>query len=171
VGAGEMIEWVAATGEGQGARLTLRPPRAMDARQFVILFAALSGAMWLVAGMAWLAGNVFGPVFALLHSALLAASLRWVWRQGDRNEVILVSPSRVEVRRSAEPGALFSAHPCWVRLRIGQGGQSVTLSSSGKRMEVGAFLGPAERRELAGRLQQLLAAMVGRDGETQGSAR
>jgi len=157
-----MIEMAASTRDGQGAQLTLRPPRALTARQFVVLFAVLSGTMWLVAGMAWFTGNVFGPVFALIHSAILGAALRWLWYQGERDEVIVVGHELVEVRRSSQPGSLFRAHPYWVRLRISQGAEHVALTSSGKRIEVGAFLGPAERQELAGRLQDLLVAASGR---------
>jgi uncharacterized membrane protein len=164
-----MIQVAASTREGQGARLTLRPPRALTARQFVALFAVLAGTMWAVAGMAWFTGNVFGPVFALIHSALLGASLRWLWFQGERDEVIVVSPEMVEVRRSTQPGPLFRAHPYWVQLRISEGAEHVALASSGKRIEVGAFLGPAERQDLAGRLQDLLGAASGRTDDAQGS--
>ena len=158
-----MIETMASTRDGQSARLRLRPPRALTARQFVALFAVLSGTMWMVAGMAWLTGNVFGPVFALIHSAILGASLRWLWLQGERDEVIAVGPEVVEVTRSTQPGPLFRAHPYWVQLRISEGAEHVAMASSGKHVEVGAFLGPAERQELAGRLQDLLAAANGRN--------
>ena len=156
-----MIEMMASTRDGQGARLRLRPPRALTARQFVALFSVLSGTMWLVAGMAWLTGNVFGPVFALIHSVVLGSALRWLWLQGERDEVIVIGPEMVEVTRSTQRGPLFRAHPYWVQLRISSGAEHVAMASSGKRIEVGAFLGPAERQELAGRLQDLLAAANG----------
>jgi len=158
-----MIEVVASAPDGDGARLRLRPPRALTGRQFVALFAVLAGTMWLVAGMAWLAGNVFAPAFALLHSAMLAAALRWLWCSGERDEVIAIGPDAVEVRRSAQSGPLFRAHPYWVRLRSGGGEERIWLASSGRDIEVGAFLGPTERQELAGRLQDLLAAARGRN--------
>lgn len=75
---GDMIEVVPAGSGGIGARLRLRPPRALTARQFKALFAVLAGAMWLVAGLGWAAGNVFAPAFALLHSAGVALALRWL---------------------------------------------------------------------------------------------
>lgn len=162
-----MIEVVPYRLDGQGARLRLRPPRALTARQFKGLFAALAGAMWLVAGVGWLTGNVFAPVFALLHSAMVAAALRWLWRSGERGEDITIGPELVEVSRTAQAAAaaqaVFRAHPYWVRLRVEQSGERISLASSGRRVEVGNFLGPAERRELAGQLQDLLAAATGRD--------
>ena len=162
-GAGsDMIEVVPSFPVGHGARLSLRPPRALTAHQFRALFAVLAGTMWLVASAGWLAGNVFAPAFALLHSAIVAAALRWLWRSGERGECITIDPELVEVSRSAGTGAeaqpIFRAHPYWVRLRIEEEGERISLVSSGRRVEVGNFLGPAERRELARQLQDLLAA-------------
>ncbi|KAF1720477.1 DUF2244 domain-containing protein [Pseudoxanthomonas wuyuanensis] len=158
-----MIEVVPSLSGGVGARLRLRPPRAMTARQFVALFAALAGAMWLVALMGWLAGNAYAPAFALLHSAMVAAALRWLWRSGERGEDITIGPDAVEVSRTTQAGAVFRAHPYWVRLRIEASGERISLASSGRQVEVGNFLGPAERRELADKLQDLLAAASGRN--------
>lgn len=157
-----MIEVVPSFPDGRSARLRLRPPRALTARQFVALFAVLAGAMWLAASVGWLGGNAFAPVFALLYSALVAAALRWLWRSGDRDECITIGPELVEVSRTAQASvsaqAVFRAHPYWVRLGIEEEGERISLVSSGRRVEVGNFLGPAERRELAGQLQVLLAA-------------
>lgn len=157
-----MIEVVPSFPDGRSARLRLRPPRALTARQFVALFAVLTGAMWLAASVGWLAGNVFAPAFALLYSAIVAAALRRLWRSGDRDECITIGPELVEVSRTAQAGvqaqAVFRAHPYWVRLGIEEEGERISLASSGRRVEVGNFLGPAERRELAGQLQVLLAA-------------
>ncbi|UWX04842.1 DUF2244 domain-containing protein [Pseudoxanthomonas sp. NC8] len=133
--------------------MRLRPPRALTARQFRALFAALAGAMWLVAGLGWLAGNVFAPAFALLHSAGVALALRWLWRSGERGEEIAIGPSAVEVRRGAD--VVFRAHPHWVRVNAGRDDGRVTLSSSGRRVEVGAFPGPDERSRLARCLKEL----------------
>ncbi len=157
-----MIEVVPSVPHGHGARLRLRPPRALTASQFKALFVVLAGTMGLVACAGWLAGNVFAPAFALLHSAIVAAALRWLWRSGERDECITIDPGVVEVSRTAGNGAqaqaVFRAHPYWVRLGIEAEGERISLASSGRRVEVGNFLGPAERRELARQLQDLLAA-------------
>ena len=152
-----MIEMVS-SGVGSGAQLRLRPPRALTARQFLALFASLAAAMWLVAGFGWWGGNVFAPAFALLDSALVAVALRWAWRLGERREIISVGPEAVEVWRSAQPAPTFRAHPVWVRMDVEGDDASIVLSSSGVRCEVGAFLGPGERRQLAQRLKALLEA-------------
>lgn len=153
---GDVIEVVPPGSGGSGARLRLRPPRALTARQFKALFAVLAGSMWLAAGLGWAAGNVFAPAFALLHSVGVAVALRWLWRSGERGEEIAIEPSAVEVRRG--DGAVFSAHPHWVRMGVEGDDGRVTLSSSGSRVEVGAFLGPAERSQLARFLKEFLAA-------------
>lgn len=158
-----MIEMVSPMPVGGGALLRLHPPRALTARQFVWLFVALTGVMWLVTGLGWLAGNVLAPFFALLHSALVAAALRWSWRSGGREEDIAIGPDAVEVHRSGAIDAVFRAHPYWVRLRVEGDEGRVLLVSSGRQVEVGGFLGPAERGELAGRLDGLLAAASGRN--------
>jgi uncharacterized membrane protein len=155
-----MIEVMVQGPEGGGTRLTLRPPRALDAPQFMQLFAACSALMWGAAAVGWWAGNVFAPLFAVLHSTLVGLALRAVWRSGQRDEVIAIGPELVEVRRSAQPAPAFRAHPYWVRLGVGGEGERITLSSSGRHVEVGALLGPDERKQLATQLRALLAAAL-----------
>ena len=161
---GDMIE-VLPMVPGAGAQLRLRPPRALSGRQFIGLFLVLAAMMWLVALLGWWAGNVFAPWFALLDSALVAAALAWFWRLGSRDERITIRADAIEVWRSGAPAPAFRGHPYWVRLEAGTGGNegeaadvAVVLACSGRCCEVGAFLAPAERRQLAERLRELLAA-------------
>lgn len=157
----DMIEVLPSSADGVAMQLRLRPPRAMTARQFIRLFGVLAGLMWLSAGLGWWAGNVFAPVFALLYGVLVAVALRCSWRSGEREEAIRVGPAAVEVFPSPGSPPAFQAHPHWVRLRIGSD-ERVWLASSGRQVEVGSFLGPAERLQLAQQLQGLLAAADGR---------
>jgi len=154
-----MIEMLRLVSDGSRAQLVLHPPRALSARQFVLLFAALAGLMWFSAGLGWLSGNVFAPVFALLHCFLVGAALRATWRRGDRREEIRVGPDCVEVIPAAGSPPAFRAHPYWVRVVVED--ERVLLVSSGKRVEVGSLLAPAERRELVATLEGLLAASDG----------
>jgi len=156
-----MIEMLRLVSDGSRAQLVLHPPRALSARQFVLLFVALAGLMAFSAGLGWLSGNVFAPVFALLHCFLVGAALRASWRSGERREEIRVGPDCVEVIPAAGCPPVFRAHPYWVRLVIED--ERVVLVSSGKRVEVGSLLAPAERRELAATLDGLLAASDGRN--------
>ena len=154
-----MIEMLRRVSDGSRAQLVLHPPRALSARQFVLLFAVLAGLMWFSAGLGWLSGNVFAPVFALLHCFLVGAALRASWRSGDRREEIRVGPDCVEVIPAAGSPPVFRAHPYWVRLVVED--ERVLLVSSGRQVEVGSLLAPAERQELAATLEGLLAASSG----------
>ncbi|MET0130603.1 MAG: DUF2244 domain-containing protein [Stenotrophomonas chelatiphaga] len=155
-----MIEVVPQVPEGRGVRLRLRPPQALDAHQFTWLFVVCLALMWGAGGLGWWAGNVLAPLFAVLHSAWVGLALRAVWRSGRRDEVIAIDPEMVEVRRSTQPVPAFRAHPYWVRLNVGGAGERITLSSSGRHVEVGTLLGPAERQQLAIQLRALLAAAL-----------
>ncbi|MBS0193881.1 MAG: DUF2244 domain-containing protein [Proteobacteria bacterium] len=165
-----MIEQHPAMAGGTAIRLVLRPPRVLSGRQFGALFALLSGTMWVVALLGAWQGNVFAPPFALAHSLIVAGALRWVWRLGERREQIDVDATAISVRRLDDPAAVadgrtvFQAHPCWVRLTVGQAGHEphVLLDSKGVRVEVGGFLAPLEREELAGKLQEALQVAAGR---------
>ncbi len=154
-----MIEVLRQVSGDSRAQLVLHPPRALDARQFVQLFAALAGLMLFTAILGWLAGNVLAPAFALLHCFLVGVALRAVWRSGERREEIRVGPDCVEVIPAAGSSPTFHAHPYWVRVVVEK--ERVLLVSSGRRVEVGSFLAPVERRELAVTLEGLLAASNG----------
>jgi uncharacterized membrane protein len=152
-------------------RLVLRPPRALSGRQMGSVFAVVTGTMWLVALLSAAQGNVFAPLFALVDSLIVAASLRWMWRLGQRSERIDVDTGAICVRRctGSTAGAgvpVFQAHPYWVRLSVGNAGREphVVLDSRGLQVEVGGFLAPEERKILADRLHDALLAASGRAG-------
>ncbi|MBS0575536.1 MAG: DUF2244 domain-containing protein [Proteobacteria bacterium] len=152
-------------------RLVLRPRRALSGRQVGVLFAVLSGTMWAVALLGAVFGNVYAPAFALLHSLIVAAALRWMWRLGERRESIDVDGTTVRVCRShatdfsPQPERpVFEANPRWVRLSVGSAGSEprVLLGSRGRQVEIGGFLAPDERKLLADRLQAALREASGR---------
>lgn len=163
-----MIEWVAPAG-ADVAEVRLRPPRALTARQFRLLFAVLAGAMCVVALFSWLVGgNVYAPLFALLDSALVAWALRWLWRLGERDEVIRIDGQAVEVRSTRQAAVRFRAHPYWVR--VSEDAVAVNLDCSGRRCAIGTFLGPEERHALAAGLRRELAGASGRAGPADATA-
>ena len=168
-----MIEQLATGDAGSWVQLRLRPRRALTARQFRWVFALLATATWAVALLTYLQGNVFAPAFAFLDSAFVAASLRWVWLRGERFETIALGQAEVVVRRSSRHEPLLQAHPCWVRLRVGEeaGGPTVVLGSAGREVQVGAFLSEAERLDLVERLRQFLASAAAPLPRTDHSSR
>jgi uncharacterized membrane protein len=154
-----VIESVPSPAAGPEAQLLLRPPRALTAGQFRGLFVGLGGAIAAVAGVNFALGNVFAPPFAVLDIAIVGAALRHVWRQGERRERLVLGERTLEVHRTPGEAPVFSAHPAWVRLRrVRDAGEvRVRLRSSGREVEVGAFLAEAERELLAQRLEIWLA--------------
>ena len=169
----DVIELVPSGSAGSLVQLWLRPRRALTARQFRLLFAALATATWAVALFGFVQGNVFAPAFALMDSAFVAATLRWVWLRGERFEVIALGDRQLEVRRSRQPEPLLTAHPYWVRLRVTRvaGQPQVHLGSGGREVEVGSFLSDEERLDLVDRLKQFLAAASGPQPSTDHSSR
>ena len=150
-------------GEGSGTCLVLRPNRALTVWQWVVVFGVLAAVSMAVAVYSFTQGNVFAPLFALAHMGLVALALRWAWRGGERYEVLQVEPGSVRVRRSGAAGVVFQADPRWVRVGLEGKDEDVrlVLGSSGRRIELGAFLAPDERRSLAGQVRDMLAAVTG----------
>jgi len=145
--------------ENSRCALVLRPRRAMTKTQFIGLFAVITAAVWAVAILGYVMGNVFAPAFALLDCLFVAASLRWVWLKSNCFEMIELDAEHCTVSRSGQEALAFDAHPYWVRMQLekAQEAPRVVLASKGKRCEVGSFLAPDERRDLAEKLKALLA--------------
>jgi len=153
-----MIDIHADGGLGLRAQLVLRPNRALSARQLRSVFFALAAVAAGTSLASWTQGNAFAPLFALLHLGVLAACLALAWRGGERSEVIALGDDRVEVWRGPVGETTVAGHPQWVRVTVSGDGR-LWLGSHGKRVEVGGFLGEAERGQLAVQLNQMLAGL------------
>lgn len=132
-----------------------------------------TGFVWIIAGtfvMAML------PLFALLGTIVLwgilpfamisVGALWWSlnrsWRDRDILEVFTVSADRATLQRKQPDGTIldWQANPYWVRVtrhdRVNRIVDYLTLDGGPRKVEIGAFLTPAERRELLGRLEGAL---------------
>jgi len=121
----------------------------------------LVGLALTTAGLGAWQGNVFAPLFALVESAAVAYALSVAWRAGDRGERITLDKSSVEVQLL--PSRRCVRFPsCWVRvlLETGNGRQRLLLTSHGRNLEIGVFLGDQERVELSKKLKVLLADLT-----------
>ena len=149
--------------ENSRCALVLRPRRAMTKAQFVGLFAVLALATWTVALMSYGMGNVFAPAFALLDCVFVGMALRWVWLKSNCVETIELDAEHCTVSRSGREELAFDAHPYWVRMLLekAQEAPRIVLASKGKSCEVGSFLAPDERLDLAAKLKILLAQAHG----------
>jgi len=154
--------------ENSRCALVLRPRRAMTKTQFIGLFAVIATATWAVAILGYAMGNVFAPLFALLDCVFVAASLRWVWLRSSCSETIELDAEHCTVSRSGREEFVFDAHPYWVRMQLEKAQEAppgilrVVLASKGKSCEVGSFLAPHERLDLAVTLKTLLARAANR---------
>jgi uncharacterized membrane protein len=137
----------------------LRPRCAMTKNQFIGVFAVITLSTWVVALLSYLIGNVFAPLFALIDCAFVAAALRWVWVKSNSFEMIELDAEHCTVSRSGREEPAFDAHPYWVRMQLEKTSEAprIVLASKGKHCEVGSFLAPDERRDLAEKLKTLLA--------------
>ncbi|KAB2881915.1 MAG: DUF2244 domain-containing protein [Albidovulum sp.] len=152
--------------DGTERRLRLWPYRSLSARGFV----------WFVGGTALL---ISVPLFAVLGTRVLwgllpflataVAGIWWAlarsWRDGELTEELTLAPGRMTLVRRAPDGAeqRWEANPYWVAVRLYPTGGPVlsylTLKGDGREVELGAFLGEAERVALAGEIREALAAL------------
>ncbi|MDR3447124.1 DUF2244 domain-containing protein [Dyella terrae] len=139
----------------------LKPNRALSRRDLRRLIGGLAALALTTAVLGAWQGNVFAPLFALVESTAVAFALGVAWRAGDRSERITLDESSLEVqslpgRRSAR----FQTY--WVRVQLvsGQGRGRLLLTSHGRELEIGAFLGEEERAELSRKLMVLLAELT-----------
>jgi len=138
----------------------LRPNRSLSRRGLRRLIVVLVALALITAELGAWQGNVFAPLFALVESAAMAIALSVAWRAGDRCERITLDESSLEVQ--SLPGRRCTRfQPYWVRVRVESGDGRVLLSSHGRDLEIGAFLGQPERAELAKRLTALLTGFAG----------
>lgn len=98
---------------------------------------------------------------------LLWAFLRRSYRDGHLTEELMLWSDRIEIVRTDPKGGVVDwvADPYWVKLELHHAGgpveDYVTLSGSGRMVELGAFLSPEERRDLYNHLVPLIAGLKG----------
>jgi uncharacterized membrane protein len=153
------------TGPQGAGEFRLRPNRSLSVRGVFGFLAILGLTMLAVAAFSARQGNVYAPWFALADLGLVGGCFAWVQKRLRREERIALSAAAIDVhrRRGAQAEVLAARfHPYWVRLETGAD-ERVLLSSHGRRVEIGAFLGEDERVELARRLARALAQLKAAD--------
>lgn len=147
------------------AELVLWPHRSLPRTGFVGFIAATAALLSL-------------PLFAVLGTKVLWGLLPFlvltVWgiwralsssyRTGELTERLTLHPDRIEIIRRAPDGTelRWHANPYWVSVTLHATGGPVpdylTLKGEGREVELGAFLSPEERRDLADALRATLSA-------------
>jgi len=96
-------------------------------------------------------------IFAFVHLFAVGWCFRLAWRGNWARQRILIGPDTMTVEETALKHHQRVEWPTpWVRVEIrrSRGEPRVYLTQSGESIEVGAFLPPAERWELAEALRQ-----------------
>jgi uncharacterized membrane protein len=124
-----------------------------------------------IAGFSFCAGLFFflagaWPVVGFLGLDLLALYLAFhvSYRRARMYETLRLTPEALEVTRVSPRGRRQSwrFQPHWLRVEIAKEPESdspLTLSSHGRQLEIGRFLSPAERLDLAQALRRALAEL------------
>lgn len=146
------------------SHFTLTPHRSLSQRGFMLLMALLiavsfaAGLVFLLLG-AWPVTGLFG-----LDVLLVWIAFKLNYASAEREERIAIDERHVELERRSR-GALVSAERferTWLRVELEEDRDReligrLLLVQSAKRVEIGSFLGPAERQELAGELRRGIA--------------
>lgn len=136
----------------------LYPNPPLGDRGYAVFMAVAAAVTATVGGLfvsmgAWPVGGFFGLDLLLLWIAFRAAR-----RNARRYEWVRVDRSDVRVRRVGPDGraAEWRFEPCWVRVHFDEPPTPhslVVLASHGRRIALGGFLTPEERREFASALR------------------
>ena len=141
--------------------VTLRPHRSLPPFGFTIL-------MLLLAGISFLTGMLFvimgaWPVFGFfgLDVLLVYAAFRLSYRSARQSERLTLRGDTLLVQRIGIRGDVrqWRFHPFWLRVILQQwhGERTrLTLSSHGRRLQIGGFLTDDDRRTLAALLEAAL---------------
>ena len=165
-----MIEQSPALTQGDAVSMVILPHRSLSRAGLWVFLAAQSIATGGFALLAAWKGNVFAPAFALLELVLVAYCLNRVWRASAAGELIVLTPTQLEIARMDGDGAKQCFHPYWARVSLQPGGwhgarSRLLVQSHGRTLEIGAFLNDEERNELSRRLSALLEQAKTREGD------
>ena len=142
--------------------LVLYPHRSLSPIGFWILM-GLVAVVSFGAGFGFYAAGAWPVVgFLGLDVVLIYVAFRMSYRSGRVVETIRMRSSDLVVRRTSARGTVktWSFQPYWLRVELDEGHDRpghLTLCSHGRRLVIGAFLAPEERREVAKALREALA--------------
>jgi len=141
----------------------LSPHRSLSLRGFNILM-GLVGFVSFVVGIGFLMMGAW-PVFGFfgLDVALIYLAFRRNYLDARAFEEINLSRQELQIRRVSARGheVKHSFNPYWTRLLIDRrpwGIAAIALTSSGRRLSIGAFLSPDDRAAFADALSNALAS-------------
>lgn len=152
--------------DGEGDRLHLWPYRSLTRRGFALFIGATAALIALP-----LTVVLGSPVLWMLlpFLALTVAGIWWAldrsFRDGEIVEDLRLTADLISLTRHGPKGRRqdWQANPHWVKVTLHAKGGPVqdylTLSGGGREVELGAFLTPAERGQIAADLRGRLARL------------
>ena len=148
---------------------TLRPHRSLSPEGFVVVMAG-TAIMLSIPLMAFLGTLAW---WGLLPHLLAALGLLWYLMQrntadGALREELKIWSDLVTVYRfnPRKPDQFWQANPYWIKVNIRENPHVkhyLTLSGSGREIELGAFLSPEERLDLRNRIEDALRSLHHQD--------
>jgi uncharacterized membrane protein len=137
---------------------TLRPHRSLDERGFLLVMGAVAAGGFLIGTAFFMAGAWPVAGFAGLEILLVYIAFRMNFRDARRHERLRLSDSGLEISVVDPSGKATTRvlEPSWVNVSMDDPPEhhsKLTLGSHGIRYEVGRFLQPEEKVEVARELR------------------
>ena len=139
----------------------LHPYRSLPRRGFILLMAGLA-VLSIVCGVICVTVGAW-PIFGFfgLDVALVYVAFRASYRSARQHEHLRLTERSLTVEQVAVNGERrrWRFEPYWIRLIFEEKDEtsSLTLASHGRRLVLGRFLAPGERKSLANQLAGALA--------------
>lgn len=164
-----MSDAVARDADGAGEETVrfaavLHPHASLSPRGFAVLMLVLATASFVLGGLSIAAG--FWPVMGFYGLDLVAVyvAFRISYARARRYETVELTAAALTVERVDARGRRqrFSLQPYWLRVELDEPpepGSRLTLATHGQRMEIGAFLSPAEKLDFARALRREIARL------------
>ncbi|NMM45830.1 DUF2244 domain-containing protein [Rhodospirillaceae bacterium KN72] len=133
---------------------TLRPHRSLDPRGFLLVMVAIAGGGFTIGFAFFLAGAWPVAGFCGLEVLLIYIGFKMNFREGRRCEHLFMTDDGLNVSKTEPNGKthIYKLEPTWLRVLMEnppRPGSRLLLTSHGKALEIGSFLLPDERLEVA----------------------
>ena len=140
----------------------LQPHRSLPPRGFAVLMLVLAAASFAVSLLFVLHGAWPVTPFFGLDVALVYVAFRVSYRQARLREELRLTREQLTLERVGVRGERrgWRFQPFWLRVQLEEKDEHsnrLLLTSHGRSLVVGSFLGPAERRNVAAALRDALA--------------
>lgn len=140
---------------------TLRPHRSLGRRGFLLVMAAVGGGGFLIGTGFFLAGAWPVAGFCGLEILLVYIGFKMNFREGRRSEHLRLTREGLAITHVAPNGKRGTVRfePTWLSVQMDdppRHDSRLTLRSHGRQLEIGAFLQPFEKLEVAQALREAL---------------